>query len=118
MSELKSNEQQVHARPLPVTDVDLAFGGKMDKLLPLYRSLPEEFQHEHDQFSPLVNRWFFSGLDKTLLKAKDGIDEKMAWRHLAAIMRSFEPKHEHKVAGVAWLMSQWFEPVTALDVAK
>ena len=20
-----------------------------------------------------------------------------------------QPKHEHKIAGVAWLMSQWFE---------
>jgi hypothetical protein len=26
-------------------------------------------------------------------------------------MRSFEPKHEHKIEGVAYLMSQWFEKI-------
>ena len=28
---------------------------------------------------------------------------------IAAILASFEPKHEHKEAGAAYLLSQWFE---------
>jgi hypothetical protein len=36
--------------------------------------------------------------------------EARGW-HLKAIMGSFQPKHEHKTAGVAYLMSLWFEAV-------
>lgn len=34
-----------------------------------------------------------------------------AFRHLAACQGSFEPKHEHKQAAVAWLASLWFGEV-------
>ena len=100
------------ARPLPVTGVDTVFGGDISKLMPQYRDLPEEFRRERDPFSPLVNKWFFSGLDHKTLKAKEGIDRNAAFAHCKAIMVSFEPSHEHKVAGVAWLMSKWFEVPT------
>jgi hypothetical protein len=43
---------------------------------------------------------------------REGVDAKAAWRHCAALLRSFEPKHEHKEAGVAYLMSQYFESAT------
>lgn len=104
-----SDEQQNYARPLPVTDVDLAFGGDISRLMPRYRSLPEEYQRETAPFCRLVSKWFFSGLDTKTLKAKEGIDANAALRHCGAVLRSFEPKHEHKIAGVGWLMSQWFE---------
>lgn len=32
-------------------------------------------------------------------------------RHISACLGSYEPKHEHKIAGVAYLLSLWFEPV-------
>lgn len=102
-----SDEQ--YARPIPVTPLDLAFGGDIKKLMPEYRNLPEDFRRERDPFSRIVSKWFFSGLNTETLKAKAGIDKTAAFQHLRAIMCSFEPSHEHKIAGVAWLMSQWFE---------
>lgn len=112
MSDSLPDEQQF-ARPTPVNDVDLAFGGDIGKLMPLYRNLPDEFQrcwhHDSHKWCGPVNRWFGEGLDATKFKAKEGIDASMAWRHLRAIMGSWAPKHEHKIAAVAWLMSQWFE---------
>lgn len=101
--------RQTFTQPKPVSDVDLAFGGRIADLMPGYKELPEEFRCERDSFSRIVSEWFFSGLDTNVLKAKDGIDKSAAFRHLRAIMCSFEPSHEHKIAGVAWLMSQWFE---------
>lgn len=92
-----------------MNDLDLAFGGRMKDLLPEYSTLPGNFRSGNDPFTPLVNKWFFSGLEKKALKVKEGIDESDAWRHMKAIMGSFEPSHEHKTAGVAYLMSQWFE---------
>ena len=40
---------------------------------------------------------------------KQGISLSLALRHLGACLSSWEPKHEHKTAGVAYLMSLWFE---------
>lgn len=93
--------------PVEVTDLDLAFPAQVvGTLLPLWEDIPEEFQHHRGYWTKLVDTWFALGLDKHPA-TKDGIDPKTAWRHLAACMRSFQPKHEHKVAGVAYLMSLW-----------
>jgi len=102
-------DEQHFARPTPVTALDLAFGGDIGKLMPDYKNLPEEFRRERDPWSRLIHKWFFSGLDTSSLKPKEGIDKVVALKHCQAIMCSFSPKHEHKIAGVAWLMSQWFE---------
>jgi hypothetical protein len=64
------------------------------------------------QLQKSFSRWFFSGLPKgTVFVPHEGIDPAKAMRHLRAILGSFEPKHEHKEAGVAYLMSQWFKEV-------
>jgi hypothetical protein len=100
--------------PMQVNDVEIAFGGRTSELLPAYDTLPEEFQRERSPWCRLVDDWFFSGLTKeraALLITKPGVDRVEAFRHLRAVMGSFEPKHEHKVAGVAWLMSEWFESI-------
>jgi len=36
------------------------------------------------------------------------IDSQLAWRHIMTCLKSFEPKHEHKMAGVGYLLSLWF----------
>ena len=53
-----------------------------------------------------ANEWFFRGLPK-FPEARAGIDENEAIRHLSAILKSFQPSHEHKEAAVAWLASRW-----------
>lgn len=100
---------EAFAQPKPVTDVDLAFGGRIADLMPSYEELPEDFRRERDPFSKIVNGWFFNGLHTGSLQAKSGIDKSAALRHCRAIMCSFDPSHEHKIAGVSWLLSQWFE---------
>jgi hypothetical protein len=106
-----TSEEKLKSFSLPkqVTDVDLAFGGRIADLMPRYEELPDDFRSEQDPFSKIVNGWFFNGLNTSTLTAKAGIDKSAALRHCRAIMCSFDPSHEHKIAGVAWLMSQWFE---------
>ena len=99
--------------PQPVTDLDMAFGGNIDKLLPSYNTLPKDFIRGYSPWCQVVSQWFYKGLDAKSLMPKDDIDKTAAFRHLKAVMGSWEPKHEHKIAGVAYLMSLWFEPVTA-----
>jgi len=48
-------------------------------------------------------------LPKTIeFRVAEGVDGGLAIRHLQVIQASFEPKHEHKEAAVAYLASPWF----------
>lgn len=96
------------AKPQEVKDVDLAFGGSIADLMPAYSVIPTEFKSRNHPWNQVVQEWFFKGLKGTLVP-KEGIDLALATRHLKAIMASWAPKHEHKMAGVAYLMSLWFE---------
>lgn len=102
-------------KPQPVTGLAVAFGANREeiaKLLPKYTTLPAEYQNYHGNtaWQKVVTHWFFCGLASTdIFVPKPGIDQRMALRHISAIMRSFEPKHEHKEAGCAYLCSLWFE---------
>lgn len=94
--------------PKPVDNIAAALGDISN--LPPMSAIPDEFKrHGGNPWVELASRWFFSGL-KQAPRFKEGIDGKAAMRALSACLRSFEPKHEHKTAGVAYLLSLWCEP--------
>lgn len=98
-------------KPTAMNAITAAFGGgSMRDLMPDYKDIPEEFRRGHTKWNKFQREWFFGGIDATGLIPKDGIDKAVAIRHLAAINGSFDPKHEHKEAGVAYLASKWFKP--------
>jgi hypothetical protein len=101
-----------------VDDATIVFGGRTDELLPPYADIPDEFERAHNPWVRVVVQWFYKGLDATQLQAIDGVDRSAALRHLKTIMGSFEPKHERKIAGVAYLMSLWFKPLEAQKAAQ
>lgn len=106
------------AQPSPVSEAEVTAGGRLDVLLPAYETVPEEFRRERDPFTPLVHQWFFRGLNPEALHARHGINADAAWRHLRAIMASWDPgiarpQHVHKIVGVPYLMSLWFDPPQA-----
>jgi hypothetical protein len=99
--------------PVPKTDgIDLEFGNITH--LPPMDKIPEKFNDRHDEIHcRFISRWFFSGFadaEKTVGKItpKEGIVQKEAIRAIGCIMRSWEPKHEHKIAGCGYLLSEWF----------
>lgn len=103
--------------PSPVTGLDCAFGGSMEKLLPPWDSIPDDFKRDRTKWNKVISRWLFSGLPKdTQFIPKTGIDANAAKAHLRAILVSFEPKHEHKEAGCAFLLSKWFEDVVVPNI--
>ena len=94
-----------------VSDLDIAFGGRAMELLPAYTDIPEEFRDGRTKWNDLVSTWFFCGIKNAQWKPKDGIDPEKAIRHIRACLGSFEPKHEHKEAGCAYLLSEFFDDV-------
>jgi hypothetical protein len=107
-----SSRNDPFATPQAITRFDLAFGGDMKRLLPPYETIPGEYKHTNNKWDKIVSRWFFSGLPKeTRFVPKPGIDEFTAKTHIRAILMSYEPQHEHKEAGCAYLLSKWFEDI-------
>lgn len=102
--------------PVPeLKDIDVAFGNIGH--LPKYSDIPEEFKRGSTKWNEITSTWFFSGLPQgtDFIPRKD-VDGNKALKAIKAILVSWEPKHEHKEAGVAYLLSQWFEDVKIPDV--
>jgi hypothetical protein len=98
--------------PAEVTGMEMVVGGDMKKLLPPYTEIPQEFHMgSRGKWNRFVSDWFFCGLKDLKVTPKAGIDQGKALRHIKAIMASWEPQHEHKEAGCAYLASLWFEDV-------
>jgi len=106
---MKNNAREKFKVPQVVSDLDVELGGLAMQLMPAYKDIPDEFKNEDTIWNRLVSDWFFSGISHLSLTPKEGIDKKMAIRHVRAIIGSFEPQHEHKEAACAYLLSLWFD---------
>ena len=85
---------------------------KIDLLLPKYSLVPDEFKRTSNKYADVISTWFFNGLNpETQFIPKKGIDTDKALRHIGTIMSSWNPKHEHKEAGCAFLLYLWFDEV-------
>lgn len=98
-------------QPHDIDDATMAFPADVSHLMPKFEDIPDQFRMmKPNPYVQFQERWFFEGLSESSIPdAKAGIDQGKALRHLAAIQRSFQPKHEHKVAAVAYLASLWLE---------
>ncbi|MBU8820874.1 hypothetical protein KL864_33965 [Mycolicibacterium goodii] len=98
-----------------IDDVLLAFPAVLGDLLPPLEDIPAQYP-DREHWLEFQHKWFAGSLPAEIeAEPADGIDVQAAARHLAAIQRSFEPKHEHKMAAVAWLASRWFKRVGTPD---
>ena len=101
--------------PVDVSDLQLAFSAHVSHLMPAAEDIPQEFLNwnTRSEWQKIVTEWLFSGLDANVeFISVNGIDGEKAYRHLIAILKSFEPKHEYKEAACAYLMSLWFKEIT------
>jgi hypothetical protein len=107
-------DTDIWAKPHEVSGLDVAFGGKAMDLMPSEAECVAELDKMPDrgrEWRKFQSTWFFSGLKGAEFTMRDGIDQKSALAHLAAIQGSWEPKHQHKEAGVAYLASRWIKSV-------
>lgn len=83
-------------------------------LLPEFDVIPDQFKRTSTPWCRFVSMWFAGMLpDDIGFYPKPGIDAAKAWRHISTCLRSYEPKHEHKMAGCAYLASCFFEKVAS-----
>jgi hypothetical protein len=94
------------SKPVPVSDVELAFPANViGKLLPPVEDIPKEF-FERNQWTSLAQSLFSGTVHRDLtIWWRSDLDFNEAMRHVGAVLKSFEPKHEHKIAGAGYLLS-------------
>lgn len=101
-------------KPQAVSKLESVFGAGVEHLMPKREDIPDDFKNMNGKtkWNRLFSKWFYSGLPQgTRFVPVEGIDADAAMRHIRAIMSSWEPKHEHKEAAVAYLLSIWFKDV-------
>jgi len=100
--------------PIPeLTKFDVVWN--KDDHLPAWDDIPEEFKRSNNPYCRFVSQWFFAGRkpeDMARLVPKEGVDRAKALAAVYAALGSFKPKHQHKEAGCAYLLSQWFDLTT------
>ena len=85
---------------------------------PPMTEIPDEFTDgsssllHRSKWERAASQWFYEGIKKTAFTAKEGIDAEKAFKHLGFVLGSWNLKHEHKMAAVAYLMSLWFDDVS------
>lgn len=98
------------SQPQDIDGVSLVFPTGVKDKMPEYKDIPKDFKNnQNNPYVRMQQTWFYKGLKGVELKPKPGIDLNKALRHLSYIQGSWEPKHEHKEAGVAYLASLWLE---------
>lgn len=100
--------------PTVVTDLDIVFPAGALARMPAHTDIPDEFNDIHNPWVEFVSHWFGQGdpFAKWNVGTPDpNIDGDLAVRHIQSILGSFEPKHKHKLAACAWLMSRWFNGI-------
>ncbi len=96
----------------PIQDIsklESAFPSTVKGFMPDYKDIPQEFKHGHTKWNTVMNQMFFMGGKITKMVPKPGVDGEKALAHIYYCLSSWEPKHEHKEAGVAFLMNEWFD---------
>lgn len=98
--------------PKEVDRVMMAFPANViGDYLPKMEDIPEEYTKGWTSNSAcqFASKLMMGGLPEGKLgfAPVDGIDPNMAWRHINACLGSYQPKHEHKIAGVGYLISLW-----------
>ena len=114
---MKENKWQY---PKKISKGDSLFGPKdVGEYLPPMNEIPEEFKKWYHPIVKLISKWFYEGLPfGTEFIPRDGVDVKLAINHISACMRSWDPPHEHKEAGCAYLLSTFFKDIILPEKQK
>lgn len=99
--------------PVPeITVIDEAFPAHALDWMPKWEEIPEDFRERDTEWNRIVRSWFYNGLPEDVeFYPREGVDPEKAFQVLQATLGSYAPKHQHKEAAVAYMLSCWFEKV-------
>jgi hypothetical protein len=92
----------------PFDGADAAFGARLQDYPPM-SAVPDGL----GAYERVMSSLFFLGgqLADHGLTIKAGLDRAQVMTAIRSLMCSFDPKHEHKTAVVAWALSEWCDGI-------
>lgn len=101
------------AVPIPeLSKADVAFPASALEWMPPEDQIPHEFRKGGTIWNDIVDTWFALGLSADVeFYPREGVDAEKAYTAIEATLRSYAPRHEHKAAATAYMLSVWFERV-------
>lgn len=88
-----------------ITDIEYAFG--TTKLLPQVEDIPPEFRAQSGNIFTKIAECLFYKCEapNVEMRMNYGFDQELVSRCIIAHLRSWAPKHQHKIAGVGLMIS-------------
>lgn len=88
-----------------ITDVECAFS--TTRLLPAVEDIPAEFKSQRGNVYTRIADSIFMGtaLPEAEIEMKEGFEPGSVNRCVRAHLSSWSPKHQHKIAGVGFMIS-------------
>lgn len=88
-----------------ITDVECAFS--TTRLLPEVEDIPAEFKSQRGNIYTDIADCIFFGkeMPEAEIEMKEGFDPEAVNRCVRAHLTSWSPKHQHKIAGVGYMIS-------------
>lgn len=87
-----------------ISDAERAFS--TERLLPAWEDIPEDFKRGN-LYTRVASALFYEQeLPDCEIEMKEGFDPQTLWRAVGAHLGSFGPKHDHKIAGVGFMIAQ------------
>lgn len=87
-----------------ISDAELAFS--TERFLPKWDDIPDEFRNGN-LYTKFVEKLFYgSSLPEYEIELKMDITPERLNKCIMAHLKSFSPKHEHKIAGVGFMLHQ------------
>jgi len=88
-----------------ITDLEMAFS--TDRLLPPKKDVPPEFWSGNIYTKLAESIFYGTKLPDCKIEMRTGVQPEKLNRAIRAHLQSFGPKHEHKIAGVGYLIAQF-----------
>lgn len=86
-----------------ITMPELAFS--TERLLPAWEDIPEEFKRGNI-YTELASAIFYgTPIPPSTIELNEGVEGEALSKCVRAHLQSFGPKHEHKIAGVGYMIS-------------
>ena len=105
--------------PHVFSDMDRAFPARVLDHMPPMAEIPDDIVKGSHKACKVAWRWFFGDLftkePLATIVGKKGITGEKIFYHLDTVTRSYEPKHEHKEAAVAYMISLWVRSIIKGD---
>ena len=111
------SDNKIAMMPAETSEAEVCFGSDN---IPSISDVPEPFKTDwhRNEWCRVAMKFFYKGGNVGEWVSVDGVNKATALAHFSAVLGSFEPKHEHKMAICGWMLSMWFTRESVLGGKK